>query len=167
MTFLTHTIFRRVIVGVIVAGFFTVIPLVGYSIADAWERYYLETTPREEFFNYISTTASQKAFELSQEIQMKSVMEVYKPVHFYWNDRLWCDYDNDEIGYHLIGRHVDDLDSPPVIRGVDDPSKWTYTGRLPQDTGDCYIISHIEADVGQGVLKSQTITSGPFDIIQP
>ena len=156
----------RITVGTIFAFIFSALPLIFYAISDSWERYYLESTPREEFFHYISTLPIKDQFRIGEDITLASILEVYKPLTFYWNDRLWCDLDDDDKGFHLVGRHIDELYSEPIIRTDDNPSRWDYTGRLPNATGDCYILSVIDADVGQGVIKTQTIQSGPFEIIE-
>lgn len=157
----------RFFFGVIFAILFTVFPLVYYAIADSWERFILTSMEREEFFVYHSVTSTKTSFQVGERITFNSVLETHRPLTYYWNDRLWCDYSNDSQGYFLVGRHVDELEVlAPNEYTIENPSVWAYNGAMPSSPGTCYLVSNIVADVGQGIKKEQIFTSTNFFIVE-
>jgi hypothetical protein len=62
-----------------------------------------------DYFFYEDIVPSKSSYKIGEQITFFSFNDTYLPVHYYWNDRLWCDLDNDDKGYHLVGFHQDNL----------------------------------------------------------
>jgi len=121
-----------------------------------------------DFFLYHNIAPTKDEFRVGEEISFFSFNDTYKPVHYFWNDRLWCDLEGDDKGYHLVGVHQDDfpvLDTPK-FHDNENPSPWNFTGAVPMAPGVCYLTSVTTAEVAYGDPKVQIFTGEQFKIVE-
>lgn len=122
------------------------------------------------FFFYHDILPSKDEYKVGEQLTFFSFNDTYKPVTYHWNDRLWCDLDNDEKGYHLVGAHQDELkitETPKFAATSTEGSvPWDYTGIHPNDTGICYMKHYVTADVGYGQEKDQLFIGKQFRIVE-
>lgn len=159
---------KRITVATIFMGLFLVVPWVTDSSFSAIQKFRYQQMHASDFFLYHDIVPSKDTYQIGEQITFFSFNDTYRPVHYYWNDRLWCDLDSDNTGYHLVGVHQDDLNvaEPSMAKLPEDTSAWDFTGAHPRDTGICYLKSITTVEVGYGVDKVQTFIGKQFNIVE-
>ena len=137
--------------------------LFSYAKHSVMSTYY-GLLPASAFFVYHSIEPVKTQYSIGERVEFISRNDTYKEIHYYWNDRLHCDYQDDDIGFILVGVHQDNNPSGVRLYSSGDSKPWEFLGNKPISPATCYLESKTCADVGYGVKKCQPFIGDKFTI---
>lgn len=122
-------------------------------------RMWLIAQPDDWTFQYLDVTYRGV---VAGNLLMESESVWHRPATVVWRDTLRCETDGVTFRPWPIWstqRTEARLDNPT---GELRHTPWTWTADYPTDGRRCYMVSHIAADIGSGVIKDQIIESPDF-----
>lgn len=169
---------KRLVTSIIFASLFLLIPALIDFTGYHTQRFLLQQKPTDDFFVYYSVEPFKYSYAFDDDLKMLSDSEVLRHLDFSWNDILFCEYDSnpgelvnvasaeDERYYE---GNVPDSARAPNVGSVQssnnkepqerDVRTWVLQIDKPKEPGTCLVQANTCADVGNGVIKCQTITS--------
>ena len=117
--------------------------------------------PTSYWIEYYSVTSTLNPVEIGVDLYISSDRIVRRDVFVDWNDILYCDIDNDDLGYV----YYSNLRTSRLARAYDpNGGGWRWSAGKPVIPSTCYVEAGITATVPFNIKKTQRIKSPLFRI---